>query len=824
MPARSIQRAARPLQGPFAQNNKPSDTDRLATRVAAAGVPSRQVVRIVTVLAILSLSVTAWAQTVPHVERVTLRHPVEVRIEVEGPDTHVVARLGRQVSEVTLTGAVTEASVERVVTSTGPIAIVRASGEGRTYAALVVETSHGPSLAWSSRVDLHGDPGERVSGAIETTDRTGDGLPDVVVGEHREGVSVCGSTMALLFPRALDDSGALRSVALRRVSGDVVELEATTVSPGPTLPPIGSALRMLAASSAIGVEDASGLSAPRSLTDGDPATGWTEGRGGAGSGELVSGRFDAPHPIRAFGLRASTAVGVEPPRAIWIIGDAGPALHVTLPAAPFDRAFVVPSAPLSWACVSFVIDAASSDAAGLHVGLGEIEAYTDIDFEGGIGALVDVLVAEQDDADRTAEWLARAGTPAIEALTAAWDRLSSLGRRRAVRIAARHAQAPAAAALFTTAAASEDPEVRADAVVALARSGATGAATLVAIAAGDGAGAETAAEALVMSVEGFDVAPLLAAANGAGADRPGLRAAIGARLAHEPRVDAEAALTAWVETATLDGRASVALGLSEPRPDLARAVIERSIAEDGAFVPRYRLALAAAHAEPSDAVDAWLGDVAAHAEEWMLRDAALSAVGTRQPVTITTALRDAYPRVRATAVRMLAHDEGATPALLDRATHDGWPMVRVSALEGLDGRAEGLPALRAAISDDSPMVRARVIELLTAHADAETWPLVRARLMDDDEWPRVIAAGLGLVSALCVPDAADAIDRVMVRGTRPSAWAPDTDVAVLALRVALRLGGETAERARTIATRSTEVESFQPTLDGRDALPACSAP
>jgi hypothetical protein len=821
MPARTNVRTARPYLRPSGLHKKTP----VASPGAGAGGHRRQVVRIVTALACLMWVGVAKAEALPVSERVVLRHPVEVRIELVGADTHVVAQTGRHASEVTLPGAVTDATVERLVTSAGPVAIVRATGsDGRAVAALIVESGGGPNIVWSSRTDLHGDPGERTAGAIETTDRTGDGVPDVVVGEHREGVAVCGSPLALLFPRALDSTFTLRPVALRRVSGDVVEITATTDSPGPTVPPIGSSLRMMASSSAIGVEDASALSAPRSLTDGDPATGWIEGRGGAGSGELVVGRFDAPHPIRAFGLRASTASGVEAPRAVWIVGDVGPALHVTLPPAPFDRAFVVPPAPLAWSCVSVILDSASSDAAGLRVGLGELEAYTDIDFEGGIATLVDALVAEGDDADRTAEWLARAGTPAIEALSAAWDRLSTLGQRRAVRIAARHAQTEAASALFTTAVGSDDADVRSDAVVALGHAGAAGARVLALVAASDGSGAEDAARALATSAEAVDVAPLLAATAGEGANRPALRAAIGVALAREPRADAEAALASWLDHASLDARASVALGLAELRPDLARGVIERSIAEQGAFVERYRLATAAAQAEPSDAIDDWLVDVAAHAEEWMLRDAALMAVAPRRRAAIETALGDDYPRVRVTAVRMLASDASATPALLDRAAHDGWPMVRVAALDGLDGRPEGLAALRGAIGDDSPMVRERVIQLLTARGDVDAWPLVRARLMDDDEWPRVIAAGLGYVGTLCRSDAADAIDRVMVRGTRPSAWAPDTDVAVLALRIALRLGGETAERARTIALRSTDAESFQPALEGHDPLPACAAP
>jgi hypothetical protein len=105
----------------------------------------------------------AEAEPLPFSESVTLRHALTVQVAVADADTHVVARAGRHVAEATLAGTLLEdATVERLETSAGPVAIVRATGGGHSYAWLVVEHGAEPAIAWSGRTDLHGDPGERV--------------------------------------------------------------------------------------------------------------------------------------------------------------------------------------------------------------------------------------------------------------------------------------------------------------------------------------------------------------------------------------------------------------------------------------------------------------------------------------------------------------------------------------------------------------------------------------------------------------------------------------------------------------------------------------
>jgi HEAT repeat protein len=172
---------------------------------------------------------------------------------------------------------------------------------------------------------------------------------------------------------------------------------------------------------------------------------------------------------------------------------------------------------------------------------------------------------------------------------------------------------------------------------------------------------------------------------------------------------------------------------------------------------------------------------------------------------------------------MLAAAPDATDAIVGRVTADPWPLVRVAALDALAGRPEEREVLRGRIRDVSPMVREHAIARLTEQRDEATWPLLAPLFLDDDEWPRVTAAALEYASALCRPDAGDAIEAVMRRGTREGAWAPHVDVAVLALRIAQRLGGDAAERATLMARRSAS-QDFEPVLNGQGALPACPAP
>jgi len=83
-------------------------------------------------------------------------------------------------------------------------------------------------VVWQGSTALAGDLGERSGAAVRFEDLTGDGLPEIVVGQVAEAVALCGTTEApLLFRRVYDaGSGKLRSVLAKRPAlGAPTEIE-----------------------------------------------------------------------------------------------------------------------------------------------------------------------------------------------------------------------------------------------------------------------------------------------------------------------------------------------------------------------------------------------------------------------------------------------------------------------------------------------------------------------------------------------------------------------------------------------------------------------
>lgn len=154
---------------------------------------------------------------------------------------------------------------------------------------------------------------------------------------------------------------------------------------------------------------------------------------------------------------------------------------------------------------------------------------------------------------------------------------------------------------------------------------------------------------------------------------------------------------------------------------------------------------------------------------------------------------------------------------------DSWPMVRQAAIEALFDRPGQRETLRGAIRDRSPRVRRAAIEAATRAGDREAWPLVRARLADDDEWPQVAIEALRYVGELCLVDAGELVLGALRRGLLPNAWAPDIDVAGVAVDLAMRLGGQVAEEAARIGGREDAPPAIRAILQRRQQEPAlCS--
>lgn len=751
--------------------------------------------------------------------------PVALRIEADEQGTRLTARRGGgRIDERLAVPSPEDASVSVVQLAGGAkVAVVRVRGAERRAGALLTAQRGAPTLLWSGRLDPHGDPGERRGARIEVADRTGDGVPDVILGITSEAHRICGQEQTLLFSRAVDPRTLqLRPVVLRRLpedpDGGEREIAARPESPGPEGPPLlGRALHFVAASSGAGVESDPALTpVPQALADGDPATVWMEGHGGPGRWEFATAHFDASErPIRAIALVPSPsdpelARELGRPRSLWLVGDAGERLHVTLPEDPADRPgerywIDLGDDPVRWRCVSVVFDeiiAPEGAARGsVRAALAEVALYTDLDYGEGLESLIAELERGGRGASRAAQLLGSLGPEAVPPLLALWERLGPQGRRRAVRVFAAQAREHAEAReALGKAAASEEAEVRQAAIAALGEAGPEARDMLAELAAEPGDGGDAAALALgvmegtlprlleLLEVEGAPERPAIRRAIGRAVQRAGERTteAAAAWLGDGPGASAAAAATLALAGAP-GGREAAAGALRETAPRAER------------FTDRWRLVAAAAKLPADPPVDDWLATLARDADPWMLRAAAVGALAERGAPQAAEAARraldDDYPRVRRAGVEALADRPEAIEPLAIRARRDVWPMVRAAAARALADDPAARPVMRAAVTDRARKVRAAAIEALTEARAREAWPVVRERLEDEDEWPEVLSAAIAYARTLCVHEAAAPLAKLVDRVFEPKVWAPDMDVAVEAVGALTSLGGERAEQA-----------------------------
>ncbi|MFI5306379.1 MAG: HEAT repeat domain-containing protein [Polyangiales bacterium] len=720
------------------------------------------------------------------------------------------------------------------------VAVLRVHGVGnRETAALLGRNTAGqPSMIWAGALDLRGDPGERTASVLEIRAAAGD-RTEVFVGEIDERIRLCGQPRTLLHPRVLDPSSLqLRPAPSSFVPASktpAVELAAKSESPGPTGAPLLQALFATAASNSGPAATASPTSA---LTDRNPTTYWNAGAGG----EFVTFHVDAGgYPIRTLGLTLlpqtlPPGAVASAPRGLWLIGDAGAQVHVQLPDATVQgqRYFVVPEQPLTWGCISVVVDPLAATAGRKHadIALTEVEAYTELDFGGGTDRLLRDLAAGGAQGSRAASLLPRVGAEIAPKLRAAWPQLSEMARRQVVHAVAAFAEKqPEARELLAVAASDSDSEVSKGAFDALVVAGpASRALLLPRIAQADAAG-DSAALALARHAPREAIAVLLEALRGEGLKRRALHEAIS--VAVQSGGDEMTALIrafCATEAASPTERAALAVALSRlDHPPTARA-LAGELADAGApkaesFEDRWRWVAALRSLPASPELDGWLTKLAREDERWMLRASALEALAERQAAQrVASALEaldhDQYPRVRMVAAQALAKEPSAAEALTKHAGRDSWPMVRAAALEALAGQSGSQRALELGLDDRAHQVRAAAIRSLERAGLRGSWPLVARRLNDQDEWSEVKTEGVHFARAFCLREAADPLLALLRRGIAPEAGAEEADLALLAFEAVSQLGGEPAKRARALAGSSTAPAAFKASVavqDGRKA-------
>lgn len=709
------------------------------------------------------------------------------------------------------------------VANDGKVAIVRMFGPKNEQAAAVVTKPKGgeAEIAWIRRLDPKGDPGERTGDVLEVRDRNGDGKPEVVVGRFREGVRICGETKTILNPEAIEsDSLRLHSVRMGNfISPGSSSVIATRQSPGPTAAPLVKALSFTAASSQLGA-DPSDPAPSISVSDGLASTLWIEEGISGASGEFITARREASAwPIKAFAFvfapdDKERASKLARPKRFWIVSDDGQQVEVQVSEDPGlypgERFWVVPQKPLQGSCVSIVLEESfpAKRLKNAPTAIAEVQAFTDLDFGGGIAQLVAEIVGDTALAADAAQLLAEMGEPAAALMAQSWDRMSPFGRRRAIRAFGVLAKTVAIArSALSHAARDSDETVSAEALDALANGGVEAVKELRPLVKEDGPLGDRAALALAGAAPQEAVSELLDAFEvKGGTERPILRKALSKAIEKSGEKGQEQ-VKIWLKNEhSVTVLTSVTLAISpvaQARP-LAEELVDTLSSKATLFQEQWRLVQACLWLPAHPRTDRWLIRWAQQDPQWMLRVAALRVLSLRKTPGATEvfrgALKDPYPRVRVAALAALGADMSASESIAQYARNDIWPLVRAAAMEALGDRRTGIRALTDGVSDPAKVVRATAIRVLARQKERGAWQAVQKRLQDGDEWPEVTTEAVVYTKTLCIPEAAASLKWLVDRGLAANAWLPDVEVAAVALETLGYIGGPQAIRAYQAAS------------------------
>jgi hypothetical protein len=180
--------------------------------------------------------------------------------------------------------------------------------------------------------------------------------------------------------------------------------------------------------------------------------------------------------------------------------------------------------------------------------------------------------------------------------------------------------------------------------------------------------------------------------------------------------------------------------------------------------------------------------------------------------------------VRAVAVSVLAPLPGSVQHLSKSAREDEWFLVRQTALEKLPDGPESRRWFESALKDKTPVVRASAIAALARVRAAESWLQVQPLLDNAEEYPEVLAQGIGFARALCLAAAVPSLRKIVARGIQPDAWTADQDLALSALETLSAFGGEAAAWARDHAVGPTVPKEVQLAAAAAAKRPAACHP
>jgi HEAT repeat protein len=702
------------------------------------------------------------------------------------------------------------------------------------------------------RVAVRGTPREEVwvgalggrvarvvwSGFAGPRDADGEVSIDVDVGpegvveyQTASQVTRCDGAPARLFPRAFDfDAGKLRPV----VSPAPPPASETLVGRrgDPAMPkgrPVAS-FHFTAASTTAGAgSDARDLAPPAAVDDGDLATAWSESLGGDGRGEFLTARAGASGAL-VRGLRivpgdASSAARYRARNRVRKLQlSFGPRddqrFDVELPDDPaadhFREPYWVPlPRAVPAACATIVITEVAPGTEAARGGLGttaiaELALFTDLDGPDGAERLVNEVASTADCASRVPA-LVGLGEPAV--LPTAQAIMSAGGhtppRECLVEALTRLQPAPGSPivveALVAALVGGSEKEERL-VVEALRRAPAAPVAALGELAASRSADDQARAVRVLGALDDARAAEALLGLVGRGSEAR--RDAVVLALAGAPKLDA-AALFAAIAQAGGEAQRQADLLRAVPAaikraPDDSRAleVLRAALASTRPFEVRGRAVMALGALGPGGVAE--LADVRVHDGEPVLRHLAareLAAIGGANALpALRAALTDADPRVRATAAEGLGQDRDAAAAgaLVAGAKQEPWPAVRRAELEAL-GRlcvAAGADLLARAVERDVAEVRRAALVGLARCKDARARPLLLRVLGRRNEASTVRELAAALLGELGDRAAAPAMAAALGRQVDESEEDLSVEgVAATTLRSLARLGGPDATAA-----------------------------
>jgi len=624
-----------------------------------------------------------------------------------------------------------------------------------------------------------GEEGTRRGQRVEISPPDESGARRIVIGEVQEDLSLCGRP-ALLAPQLLLSSDLkLHAAKVQRLSVEERDsarrVTAVRVAPGEGSTPSLGVLRAVSATSAVG--------SPSALTDGNPETTWAENRGGAGRGEFVL--LNAPPELPISGLdlliRPATAkveAGVAP-RVFWLASNRG-LVEVTMP----EDAWKFPGAhysvklepPLQGDCLALVTESAFDENPKARVTFAELSARTEFD-AASVPALVAALAGGGERAQAAASVLRVAGQPGYDAVAKAFDGLDEGGRRVALEILD---QAPCETSLpvFLRAFSGPTPAHAIHGRDHIRRCG-KAAAPFLAAAAKQAKGTLQVAllgELLLAdAAQCVDVIVSLLDVDSR-SRRTSLRIALARAStvgAAKPRVLAVLEDPQRSERVTVEVLRALGPRITEFQPAAGAAIARLS--SSNSFRTRFLLLSPSAELAAQDpSLRASLAQALGSDPDPRFRAQALSVLKDPSPFSaqVSAALKDPDVRVRQAAIRASSGLTVTVPTLSELLAKDPWPLVRMAAADALaeaKGTAAAGSALSRAIEDESPHVRAHVIVALGEHHASADLPKIRARLLDEEEFPMVRVAAAQALAALCDTSSLDALTRYATKLVDPMA-------------------------------------------------------